>query len=277
MSLKKLDQEINEQWGSYWDTMKKASIGKKLLIVEGEDDKTVVEQLLASVDRVWATKVHVGAAGGRAKVLSKLNDNPDWFGLVDRDVWDDAQVFKKKAALPKLVVTSGWCMENHFCHPVDVESALSLAPGTIQAELDQVLDNWLWYGAIRWTLQRVRDGINWPPSDLGHPIQNPCGQDVDARELRAQLQSSPGLFNPRDVEGLITAIRARKGELDALPDRDKIETGVHGKEFFNEVIVRALSRKRSQQHASVWRGEVAVQWQARWPAYLVAFAQRLVA
>lgn len=279
MSLKGLTQDIDVLRSSYWDMITQASAGRKLLLVEGDDDKRVVEQLLEAVSPFWTTKTHVGAAGDRDRVLRKLEANPDWYGLVDRDVWDDAQIAEKKAELPNLEVTRGWCIENHFCHPADVESALSLAPGTIQAEVDRVLDGWIRYGSIWWTLQRVREGIvsRLPSSKLGHPIHDPCDLDGDARALRERLQGYQALSGTRDVEALIAGIRARKREVDAWPARDKIERGLHGKLLFKEVIARALNRVIGQRDADDWRDHVAGQWQTRWPEYLMTFARRLVA
>lgn len=283
MSLKGLTQDIEILRSSYWDTLTQASAERKLLIVEGDDDKRVVEQLLEAVTPFWMTKVHVGAAGGRDKVLSKLKDNPEWYGLVDRDVWDDAQVTNQKATLPNLEVTRGWCIENHFCHPADLESALSLAQGTIEAEVDRVLDGWVGYGAIWWTLQRVREDIaaRLPPSTLGHPIHDPCDLDQDARALRQGLQGYQALFSTRTVDTLIADIRARKSEMDALPVRDRIEQSLHGKRLFKEVIAHLLTRERPPDERAAWtpdkwRDQVASQWKTRWPAYLVAFANRLV-
>jgi hypothetical protein len=279
MSLQGLAQDIGNLRSSYWDTVTQASAGRRLLLVEGDDDKRVVELLLEAISPFWTTKAHVAAAGDRDRVLRKLEANPGWYGLVDRDVWDNAKVAETKAKLPNLEVTTGWCIENHFCHPADVESALSLDQGTLQAEVDQVLDGWIRYGSIWWTLQRVREDIaaRLPSLKLGHPVKAPCELDQDARALRQGLQGYQALFGTRDVDALIAEIRARKREVDALPVHDRIEQGLHGKLLFKEVIARALSRVRGQRGADDWRDHVAAQWQARWPAYLVAFAQRLVA
>lgn len=91
------------------------------------------------------------------------------------------------------------------------------------------------------------------------------------------MQGYQALFGSRDVDALIADIRARKSTMDALPVRDRIEQGLHGKLLFKEVIARVLSRVRGQRDADDWRDHVAGQWQARWPAYLLDFAQRLVA
>jgi hypothetical protein len=279
MSQKGLDENIKNLRNSYWDTITQASAGRKLLLVEGDDDKRVVEQLLEAVTPFWATKVHVGAAGGRDKVLSQLKSNPTWFGLVDRDVWDDAQVAEKKKDRPNLEVTEGWCIENHFCHPAYVESALSLAQGAIAAKVDRVLDGWICYGSIWWTLQRAREDITarLPSSKLGHPVDDPCDLDKDARALRQGLQGYQALFGTRTVDALIDEIRVRKHGMDALSVHDRIEQGLHGKLLFEEVIAPALNPLLGQQNAGEWRDCVAGQWQKHWPSYLVTFAQRLVA
>ena len=111
-------------------------------------------------------------------------------------------------------------------------------------------------------------------STLGHPIHAPCAQD--ASTLRTTLQSYPGLFSSRDLDGLIDEIQARKREVDALSVRDRIETGVHGKEFFKEAIALALNSASGQASADAWRNRIAGTWKDRWPMYLVNFARRLV-
>lgn len=279
MSLTRLNQDIHDLRSSYWDRITQASARKKLFLVEGDDDKRMVEPLLEAVTPLWETRVYVGVAGDRDKVLRKLEKNLDWFGLVDRDVWDDAQVADMKAKLPNLEVTRGWCIENHLCFPADVEKALALPEGTIQAEVDRVLDGWISYGAVWWTLQRVREGImsGLPPSKLGHPVDYPCDLETDARTLREQLKNYPALFEAREVDALISEMRNRKRTMDALPIRDRIEQGVHGKQFFKEVIARLLNRVIGQRDAGDWRDHVAGQWTTRWPEYLVSFANRLVA
>lgn len=281
MSLNDLTREINVRWSSHWDTIINKSVkrGLRLLLVEGDDDKIVVEHLLESVAPLeWEERVFVGAAGDRSKVLRKLEANPDWYGLIDRDVWDDGQVTAVKTRLPNLEVTSGWCIENHLCMPAEVESALSLPAGSIEADVSRTLDGWICYGAIWWTLQRMRDQFasTLPSSDLGHPKKDPCDPIRDEAALRARLEVLRANLVAMEIERVIGDIKARLGAISALPPQDRLESGIHGKLFFKEVIARALSQAVRQQDAGEWRAEVAGKWKTRWPGYLVNFVNRLL-
>ncbi|WP_437678883.1 hypothetical protein [Sorangium sp. So ce131] len=236
MSSRDVDRDIQRIREAHWDRILELSIKarKRLLLVEGDDDKSVIEQLLESVDQLWVSRVYVGVAGDRDKVLRKLEKNPDWYGLVDRDVWDDEDIARKRAALPNLEVTEGWCLENHFCDPGALESALSLSAGAVQAVLDAELDGWLGYGAIWWTLQRLREGFSavLPPSDLGHPQKDPCLPWRDEGAFLERLRPYGDRLRTMDVDRVVREIRARKTALDALAAGERLAKGVHGKRFF---------------------------------------------
>ncbi|EYF02594.1 DUF4435 domain-containing protein [Chondromyces apiculatus] len=280
MSSRDIAKLVGEAWGSHWDEIHNLSIkaGKKLLLVEGDDDKDVVEQLFEQVEPLWMTKVHVGVAGDRGKVLRKLEKHPDWYGLVDRDVWDEADVQQQTSALPGLKVTEAWCIESYFCEPGLLETALGLPAGSVQQPITPQVDGWLCYGAIWWTLQRWRESFAaaLPSSDFGHPAKDACHPVQDEPTLRKRLDGCQASLHSIPTDQIVAAIQARLREIDALAVAGKLEKGIHGKRFFKEVIVPALNKADSQREADEWRRIVAGKWKARWPADLQAFARDLV-
>lgn len=281
MSLNDLTKDINDRWRSHWDTIINKSVkrGLRPVLVEGDDDKIVVEHLLEAVAPLeWEERVVVGAAGDRTKVLRRLEANPDWYGLIDRDVWDDTQVVAVKQRLQNLEVTSGWCIENHLCLPAEVESALSLTAGSIETDISRTLDGWVCHGAIWWTLQRMRDyfASALPSSEFGHPMKDPCDPIRDEAALRSRLEVLRESLGAMEIESVIGRIHDRLQAVNALPPQDRLERGIHGKLFFREAVARALSQAVRQQDANRWRAEVAGKWKTRWPDYLVTFVKRLL-
>lgn len=279
MSIRAISQSIQGAWGAHWDQIRQASRNRRLLLVEGDDDKAVVEELLRTRDPVWERAVYVAAAGDRDKVLNKLGRHPEIFGLVDRDVWDVGETAARVATSPNLLVTSGWCMENHFCDPNTLEAAFALPAGAIQASLAGVVAGWLSHGAIWWTLQRLRHRIGsaFPPVDFGHPDKDPCDAGGDAQVLRRRLDTYEALVKTSGTDSVVQAIRDRHREVMALPDPAKIEQGIHGKRFFVEAVAPMLGRLKGQNDAGQWRNLAARAWSGRWPTYLVRFAERLLA
>ena len=101
-----LTQSVHDR---YWEDQRLAAIGKTVLLVEGGDDRDVLEAFLFRRSPSFATRVRIVPAGGRGKVLARLKNtfpagtHPDAYGLVDRDTWTAAEVAELNAAEPRLV------------------------------------------------------------------------------------------------------------------------------------------------------------------------------
>jgi len=102
---KALDRELTEKHRSYWEAHQATARGKYVVLVEGDDDRDVLEQALALYSGTWANRTHVAAAGSRKNVLAKLSEEQRWatFGLVDRDAWTKEESEDKVAAAKKTV------------------------------------------------------------------------------------------------------------------------------------------------------------------------------
>lgn len=277
--MRDVDQQIQEIYSKYWDELRqKVKLGQKLLLVEGDDDRVLVEQLLIQLDGLWTTKVVVAAAGGRDKVLKKLQDNPSWFGLVDRDTWDAGEVADHKAACPNLVVTEGWCLENDLCDAALLESLFSLTDKKLAA-INASLDAWISYGGIRWTLQRNRDGLgaNMLPVTYGRPDRM-AAEPHDAASLLSAMAVRTYDEKLQDATAavLVRRIQARQEALAASTAAERLLKSVPGKEFFRAVVVQALNREMGQQPEARWRPLIASKMAGRWPEYLMVLARQLL-
>ena len=146
-----LNRDLQQVHDTYWQNQVLAANRKSVLLVEGDDDRDVVETFLARRSRTFEARVRVVPAGGRARVLSRMkNTFPDAYGLVDRDTWDEAKV---RGEYPRLYVTAGWCLENTFLGP----DALRRYGAGVVATLAAERERWVRAGALWWTLQRVRE------------------------------------------------------------------------------------------------------------------------
>lgn len=277
--MKVVDTKIADIYSQYWDEVRqKGRLGQKFLLVEGDDDRIAIEQLLRQQSPMWSSKVVVAAAGGRDKVLDKLENNPTWFGLVDRDTWDESEVAAKKASFPNLEITEGWCLENHFGDSAVLEAALNLQEGRLAA-LSARLPAWVSYGAIRWTMKRCRDAFRagLTPESYGRPDKL-AQEPHELATLRAKLTELGYDANHSRValDDMLQSIENRCREIQTLPLAKQLLLGAHGKEFFRIEVVPALNGALSQQPADRWRAALAARLNTAWPPYLVTLAQRLL-
>lgn len=266
-----LDYQRGRLDEEYWSQLAALRRGKRVLFVEGDDDVVVVETLGATYDSNFEARVLVYPAGDRSKVLKKtMAADEHLHGLVDRDVWTDAEVTAKQEAQPGLWVTSGWCLENSFVDPDLLEQALALPAGRLDEVRDAVAA-WHEYGVVRWVLQRARERFAgcWPEADYGRPDR---GEALDEAALRQQLARLSAV--PLHCEGLLAEISDRR---DALAGAARLHQSVHGKQFFRQVVVPALNRALGQQDERYWRDEIARKWpRTAWPAELLSLFQSLL-
>lgn len=173
---------------------------------------------------------------------------PTWYGLVDRDVWDDTEIKLLLDATPNLVITEGWCIESHFCDPGQLAPALSIPVADMRDVLEPALGGWLRYGAIWWGLQRTRQQLSMelPASDCGHPGKVPC---PDETALRAALARYEAARQSADVDRIVAEVDAHRrpwrhhvqpGEQRGIP----IMPGIHRAEDGQTSVQKGSANRR---------------------------------
>lgn len=246
----KLDAEINEVHQKYWDAERQAAIGKTVLLVEGEDDRGVVEAVLEKSVRGWATHFRVVPVGGFKKVLSKKADFPSHYLLIDRDTRTDEEIAALRREEPSLYVTEGWCLENLFLAPSFVAA---LGDVSLTNRLEEERERWVRAGALWWTLQRAREASQrwweslWSGS-YGGP-RDGC-DPASADEFRSCFATVAPLHV--DIDRLAGEFETRLERALAMSPTDQWRVGVHGKAAFNHFFAgtawdrRALAARLSQ-------------------------------
>lgn len=238
-----LDHEVLRLQASYWDGQLAAAKQKSVVLVEGDDDRDVIEIFLKRRAPTFETRVRVVPCGGRERVLARMKSTfPHALALVDRDTWTDAEVAARRLAEPRLYVTGGWCLENAFFSP----DALRWLAAPAAAQVAGAREQWVRAGALWWTLQRAREAqqrwqeaLGWTygsaRADLalesGEALANSLAQRIPP-EVRREAQL--------DVDAVVATFTQRCTEVLALPDAEQWRIGVHGKQAFAELLVQAM-------------------------------------
>jgi hypothetical protein len=240
----KLDAAITEVHEKYWDAEKQAAIGKTVLLVEGEDDRGVVEAVLEKSVRGWATHFRIVAAGGFKKVIGKKTLFPRHYLLIDRDTRTDEQIATLRSEESSLYVTEGWCIENLFLAPTFVAT---LGDVSLTNRIEAERERWVRAGALWWTLQRAREASQrwwdkiWPAGDYGMP-RDGC-EPASAADFRAYFAAVAPLSV--DIASLAREFEARLEHAQAMSPADQWRVGVHGKAAFNHLFAGTTWDRRS--------------------------------
>jgi len=72
LGMADLDREIQKLRDDYWEDQKRFADRKTVLLVEGDDDRDILETFLERRAPTFSTRVRVIPAGGRARVLRRL-------------------------------------------------------------------------------------------------------------------------------------------------------------------------------------------------------------
>lgn len=251
----RFDEQINRLRDSYWEEETRAATSKTVVLVEGDDDKRILEALLRGRSRTFETRVRVVAAGGRKQALNaaaKFPRNPVHM-LVDRDTWTEQDV--ARSSPPNLHVTAGWCLENIFLDP----AFLRAYDPRVADDLASKRETWVRAGAFWWTLQRMREGQQRWHEALGGVFgaPDPALDVATAAELSAALAGRLAVTVLEDADLHLAALardyESRLTALLALDDAAQWQH-VHGKSAFHQLLVPALEVHRSSRD---WRVELA--------------------
>ena len=235
-------------WARHIEGLAQAARGKKVVVVEGDDDRSFLEGVLNRVmHRRWQARIAVVVAEGRGRVLDWTGPQGYFaghFGLVDRDTWTNAEVRAHQHDRPFLFVTSGWCLEN-----LVLERA---ALGELGAPLAQVLHDalpaWRAAGARWWVLHRWRSALAPWWSRLGaYGAPSPAVQALDEARLRADLF---GDVQRADLIALVAQWTQREQALVALPPAEQWRSGIHGKAALQALLAPTLSQRWPGQDRS---------------------------
>ncbi len=163
------------------EKIKEEQIGatsKNVVLVERPDDKIVYELFFAKRDPAWESRFAVTEAGGKKSVLEILEEEPEWFGIVDRDEWSHDILIQMQDKHPNLWITPRFCLENYLIVPEELWSAFPLKQQSKIPEGISGFSKYLLNDLHRW----VAHGVLW--SEI-----NPLWEGLRARGFKEDLLS----------------------------------------------------------------------------------------
>ncbi|MCX6032517.1 MAG: hypothetical protein NT169_24895 [Chloroflexi bacterium] len=225
--------------------------GLPVLLVEGEDDVTLLGYFLGQHAPGWQQRLYLAAANGKGHVVSGVAvHRPDWIGIVDRDEWSPADVQAAAARSPRLHVLPRFCTESYFCDPAELWAAL---PAQQQARagdnllalagpIHAKLPDWVAHGAMWRVLRDLYKEARLPAKLEDSPVTDEATIRSILTDWHARLAPDPVLAHYRN----------ELGNAQTLAAAAQLHEYIHGKKFFNQVVVQVLDGLFAGKGADDW-------------------------
>jgi hypothetical protein len=247
---------------------------KRVLLVEGIDDKQILQILLDRFHTGWERKWAVEVASKKSMVLEILRLEPDWIGLVDKDEWDEAEQQRQCDALPNLLILPRFCMESYLVIPAELWRAIPVARqagvgggfGQFEARLTRDIRRYVRHGVLwhvvtpLWSGLRARGFKEVLASDSAQ-----CVAAVqDDQEILRVLTEWDEYLNPN---ALFDTFQRLLQQVTAMPVESQLAGWVHGKTFWREVVNPGMNelfgqmpdknrRKKIFEHLPEWPADL---------------------
>ena len=240
----------------YWVAeIETRSRGLPVLLVEGEDDVRLFRYFLGQHKPGWDSRLYIAAAGGKQHVLSGVKRNrPEWIGVVDKDEWSPEDLERETAGTPHLRQIPRFCIESYFCHPAELWAALPPVQKErvngdehrLAGPIVEALPDWVAHGAMWRVLRRFYHDTRLPAELEDRPV-------IDEDQILQILQEWHNHLAPDKVLG---QYHTELNSARQLSQDEQLCTYVHGKKFYNAVVVQmALNPLFGQQNADYWLDE----------------------
>ena len=241
--------------------IERLALGKPVLLVEGDTDKVWFEHFLAKHQPGYEQRLHVAAAGGKRHVSKCITDyRPGWIGVLDRDEWREADVRAVAAKSSRLHVLSRFCIESYLCDPDELWRVIppqqqSKVGGSIVALAKPIQDAvpaWVAHGAMWRVLREIHEASRFPTELEERPV-------TDETTIRQILTAWHEGLAP---DAVLAQYRSELARANCLSMTEQLRCYIHGKKFFNQVVVQVLDQLFAGQGADdwqqKWRGDVPI-------------------
>jgi hypothetical protein len=217
--------------------------GKKVLLVEGTDDKDAYQIFLNKKFPGWEQTWTVAHMGNKKSVLSGLALEPDWVGLVDRDEWTAEEQVSYKSQYQNLQVLPRFCLESYLVNPAELWQAFpakqqaKVAGGEeeFRSTLLESLSDWirhaaLWHG-VRPLWRQLR-AAGFPDDVTRFP---PLTDDEELRKFFGKWHKL------LDAENLLDRVHEIEAKLSQVDVDEVCQNWLHAKEFYTKVVHEVLN------------------------------------
>ena len=199
----------------------------------------------------WRNRLFLASAEGKHRVIQGITvQRSSWIGIVDRDEWSIADVAAAVASSPRLHVLPRFCIESYFCDPAELWAAL---PAQQQARagdnllalagpIHAKLPDWVAHGALWRVLRDLYKDARLPDKLEDGPITDETTIRGILTDWHTRLAPDPVLAHYRD----------ELGNAQTLAAAAQLHEYIHGKKFFNQVVVRVLDGLFAGKGADDW-------------------------
>ena len=227
------------------------SRGFPVLLVEGADDVDIFEHFFDQHSPGWRSQFFTADAGGKGHVNSGVvTHHPDWAGVMDLDERSPAQVEEMAAQSDRIHVLPRFCIESYFCHPDEIwplipahqQARLAGGLGEFSQLVEVHVNDWVAHGAMWRVLRELYHQTRLPEELERAPVTDP----IRIREILSNWHNN---LSPDQV---IESYERELEKAQALSIEDKLTQYIHGKKFFNQVVVQILDQSFSGKGADDW-------------------------
>jgi len=199
----------------------------------------------------WRRRFFIAPAGNKSHVKSGIITHcPDWIGIMDLDEWSPENVRQAIESSPHLKALPRFCIESYFCHP---DELWSIIPEQQRAKVGNdrqilarpiydALPDWVAHGAMWRVLRKLYHNTRLPARLESQPV-------TDEVEIRRTLEKWHQNLAPDRV---LNQYRHELRTASNLPRDEQIKKYVHGKKFYNQVVVQTLDHLFSGKGADDW-------------------------
>ena len=227
------------------------SRGLPVLLVEGLQDVTIFEHFFNQRSPGWDLRLYIAPAGGKRHVHTGVcTHRPDWIGIMDLDEWSDEDVQEAAQGSDRLKALPRFCIESYFCHPNELWPAIPPSQrDQLGGGLDELarpiydaLPDWVMHGALWRVLRRLYRETNLPVELERGPVTN---EDKISQILTDWYQNLA-------PDRVLAQYHQELNVAQSLSREEQIRKYVHGKKFFNQVVVQTLNELLHGGGADDW-------------------------
>ncbi len=221
------------------------TLGKILIVVEGEDDKAMLEALFGIVKPGWRFKFALAPVGGKKRVYQACKDalGSNWRGLVDCDEWGEDRVHRESATTPNVKILPRFTAENFWINPDELFELIPAhywknfpdARVKIKTDIESALPDWVAHGVMWKIMLKRQSGFG----DLKFPnelMERPVTDETQIRDILTRWH------NYLDPNAILDEYRRELEAAQRLTQNEQYSQVVHGKRFFHQVITLTLNR-----------------------------------
>jgi len=220
------------------------SIGKKVFLVEGEDDVECYKRIFEKQFGIdFETKLLITHTGGKEKLTDILAKEPDWLGLIDRDEWTDDIIRQKERELPNLHILPRFCLESYLIEPNEL---WKLLPEVQQKKISggiEELKNQIYAKKTEW----LRHGVLW---SVVNPLWNGL-RTIGFKEYLLKIDNAQDdliiqeklreWHNFLDSGKIFSDFQDKLNQADRMTEFELLTIRIHGKQFFEQHVSQALN------------------------------------